>query len=252
MGTTLLAGVGPGNDGPVGLPARDDEGDDGSESNEADNGAEDAGAAGMTGLPAMIDAHGHYAWFPFGPASWSRSPDPYDIEENDSRWLAEPTDGGGVRVLVENLGTDPPNRNAGFDVHLGPIGEVATVTVDARTLHTPNTTGPATLFLGLYLDTDDDGEFFAWESTDGVERFTSLGDDEEGIAFYGASGSVEIDRETSFGLVGARTEATFAALQRGEVDGITGETAAALYVGVVNAGEGVDEVVVDDLTVVRS
>jgi hypothetical protein len=249
VGATVLAGAGSAGDGPAGLLARSDEDD---EDDEEDDGSDGDEATEPGGLPAVIDAHGHYAWFPFGPASWSRSPDPYDIEEDDSRWLAEPTDEGGVRVLVENLGTDPPNRNAGFDVHLGPIGDVAAVTVDARTLRTPTATGPATLFLGLYLDADDDGEFFAWESTDGVERFTGLGDDEEGIAFVGASGSIEMDRGTGFDPVGAGSRATLAALQRGGVDGITGETAAALYVGVVNGGEGVDEVVIDDLTVVRS
>lgn len=252
VGTTLLAGGGAASDVPAGLLAQSDEGDDETEGDEGDDESEDDGATEPGGLPATIDAHGHYAWFPLGPDSWGRSATPYDMQDGESRWLAEPTDEGGVRVLVENLGTEPPNRNAGFDIHLGPLGEIATLTIDARTLQTANTTGPATLFLGLYLDADDDGEFFAWESADGEEQFTGLGDDKEGITFYDASGTVEIDSETSFNLAGADSQPTLTALQQGGVEGITGETAAALYVGVVNGGEGVDEVVIEDLRVVRS
>ncbi len=242
-GTTLLAGGGAASDVPAGLLAQSDEADDESE-------GDDATEPG--GLPAMIDAHGHYAWFPLGPESWGRSATPYDMQDGESRWLAQPTDDGGVRVLVENLGAEPPNRNAGFDIHLRPLGEVASVSINARTLHTADTTGPATLFIGLYLDADDDGEFFVWESADGKEQFTGLGEDREGVAFYGASGTVEINSGTSFNLVGADSQPTLTAMQQGGVDGITGETAAALYVGVVNGGAGVDEVVIDDLTVVRS
>ena len=252
VGTTLLAGGGAASDVPAGLLAQSDEADTESEGDETDDENDSDGATEPGGLPAMIDAHGHYAWFPLGPDSWGRSATPYDMQGEESRWLAQPTDEGGVRVLVESLGTEPPNRNVGFDIHLGPLGEVAALTIDARTLHTANTTGPATLFLGLYLDANDDGEFFAWESAGDVEQFTGLSGDEEGIAFYGASGSVEIDTETSFSLAGAGSQATLSALQQGEVEGITGETAAALYVGVVNGGEGVDEVVIEDLTVVRS
>jgi hypothetical protein len=54
-------------------------------------------------------------------------------------------------------------------VHLGRLGEIETVTVTSRTLQTPNTTGPAVLFVGLYLDKDENGEFFEWEATGDTE-----------------------------------------------------------------------------------
>ncbi|MDT3434771.1 hypothetical protein [Haloarcula sp. 1CSR25-25] len=216
------------------------------------DGQEDESQDEQQDLPSMIESHGHYSWFPLGPESWGRKEEPYDMEEGESRWLAEPTDEGGVRILVSNLGTEPPNRNAGFDVHLGSVGELETITIDARTLQTPNTTGPAVLFLGLFLDIDDNGEFLTWETTDGIERPTGPGNDDEGVAFYGANGAVIVDGDTSFRLINKEIEATLAELQNGSVEGITGETAAGLYVGAVNGGEGTDEIVVDDVRVSRS
>lgn len=206
------------------------------------------------GLVSNIEAHGHYAWFPLGPESWARSSSPVDMQEGDSRWLVQPvSDGSGVRCLGENLATEPPNRNAGFDVHLGRLGAIDEVSITSRTIQTPRTTGPALLFLGLYLDTDDNDEFFEWETANGIESFVGLGGDEEGLATFGASGEVTVDSDTAFALVEAETEATtLGELQTGSVEGISAETAAALYVGVTNGGEGTDEVVVEDVTTRRS
>lgn len=106
--------------------------------------------------------------------------------------------------------------------------------------------------MGLYLDQGDNGEFFEWEAADGVENFTGLGADEEGIATFGANGVVTVDSETTFALVEAGTQATLGELQNGSVEGISGETAAALYLGVINGGEGTDEIVVEDVTTHRS
>lgn len=61
-----------------------------------------------------------------------------------------------------------------------------------------------------------------------------VGDDEEGLASVGASGTTTIDGDTVFGLFAAETETTLTELQDGSVEGISGETAAALYVGVAN------------------
>jgi hypothetical protein len=55
-----------------------------------------------------------------------------------------------------------------------------------------------------------------------------------------------------FGLAEVGTEATLAELQVGSVEGISGETATALYVGVTNGGEETDKVVVEDVHVWRS
>lgn len=203
-------------------------------------------------LASKIESHGHYAWFPLGPDSWGRSSSPYDMRDGDSRWLAQPNSDGGVRCLGRNLGTEPPNRNTGFDVHLGRLGEIEAVTVESRTLQTPRTTGPADLFIGLYLDVDDNGEFFEWEATDDIENFVGLGEDDEGLLTTGASGELTIDGDTAFLIADAETEATLDELKAGNVEGITGETATALYVGLVNGGEGTDEVVIEDVSVQRS
>lgn len=203
-------------------------------------------------LASEIEAHGHYSWFPLGPESWGRSSRPYDLREGDSRWLAEPESDGGVRCLGENLGTEPPNRSTGFDVHLGRLAELEAVTVESRTLQTPRTTGPAVLFLALYFDRDENGDFFVWESDGDAERFVGLGDDDEGVVLSGASGELTIDGDTTFTIAEAETRTTLNELKSGSVEGVTGATNTALYVGVVNGGEGTDEVVVEDVRVRRS
>lgn len=203
-------------------------------------------------LRFSIAENGHYAWFPFGPNSWTRSASPFDIQRRDGRWLAQPTSEGGVRCLVENIGTSPPNRNAGFDLHLGTLADVQSVTVESRTIQTREGS-TATLFVGLYLDTSGDGEFFRWEErTRGIEEWVGVGDDEEGVTLVDADGAFTIDDDTEVTLLAAGTNATFGALRAGDVDGITGETAAALYVGVVGGEGGPEEVVVDRVDVERS
>lgn len=200
-------------------------------------------------LASAVAGHGHYAWFPGGPDSWGRSAAPFDVREAGSRWAAQPTDGGGVRCLVEDL---PADRNAGFDVHLGPVGDVAAVNVVSRTVETQRTAGPATLFVGLYLDADGDGEFFEWESADGArDDWVGLGGDDEGLQASGADGELTIDDDTEFALVDAGRTATLDALKGGEVEGIDGSTAAALYLGVTSTGGGNEEVVVESMAVHR-
>lgn len=206
-----------------------------------------------TGLVAEIESHGHYAWFPKGPQTWGRSAKPYDMQDGESRWMAQPDSEGSVRLLGKNLGTEPPDRSTGFDVHLGRLRTIETVTLTSRTLQTPRTTGPAELAIALYLDKDENGEFFTWEANDdGTETLLGTGNDDEGISLAEASGETTIDGDTVFRLLNAETETTLAELQNRNVEGVTGETVVALYVGVINRGEGTDEIVVDDVTVQRS
>lgn len=206
----------------------------------------------QTGLVVQIENHGHYAWFPKGPETWGRSDTPYDMQDGESRWMGEPQSDGSVRLLAQNLGTEPPNRNTGFDVHLGRLGTIETVTVTSRTLQTPRWR-PAELFYGLYLDKDDSGEFGNWEpNDDGTESFLGADTDDEGLLSSDASGEMTIDGDTVFDLLNAETEATLTELQEGTVEGISGDTLTALYIGVINGGEGTDEVVVEDMHVSRS
>jgi hypothetical protein len=206
----------------------------------------------QAGLASKIESHGHYAWFPFGPDSWGRSSSPYDLQNGDARWMAEPESDGAVRCLVRNLGTEPPNRNAGFDVHLGRLDNIETVTFRSKTVQTRRTTGPAQLFVGLYLDKNGNGEFFEWESGDGADSWVGFGGDDEGLASYAASGEVTIDGDTTFAIADAGTAATVDELTDGAVEGIDADTATAIYVGVVDSGEGTEEVVVEDVSVQQS
>jgi plastocyanin len=203
-------------------------------------------------LRFKIAEEGHYAWFPLGPDSWARSAGPYDIQEGISRWLGQPTDTGGVRLLAENIGTEPPNRNTGFDLRLGSLADIKTITLESRTVQT-RSGSTAELFVGLFLDKNDNGEFFAWgEQVDGVESaLPGIAGDEEGIIFIDTDGESTIDDSTTFELLDAETEITLGELQAGEVEGISGETAAALYVGVVGGNDGIEEVVIEQVDIER-
>jgi hypothetical protein len=200
-------------------------------------------------LVAAIQGHGHYAWFPGAPETWARSSEPTEMSSEDMRWLIQPTTDGGVRSRIEN---SAENRNAGFDIHLGGLGELAEVEIESRTVETQSGTGPATLFIGLYVDVDDNGGFFEWESGDGpTEAFAGLGGDEEGVAFAGANGTYVIDDDTTFALIEAETQATVGELKNGAIEGIDADTDVGLYVGVASTGGGVEEVVVEDVAVTR-
>lgn len=209
-------------------------------------------------LVSSINSSGHYARFPLGPDSWARSKNPLDGDQGDSRWSVMPAAGGSVRCRVTDL---PAFGNAGFDVHVGSLGELREVTIDATTVRTARTGGTALLFVGLYLDADDDGDFFAW--TDGrgnTDVWDGFGADGEGVLFAPADGEITIDGDTAFQLfhVGSGpTPATLDQLQAGEVTGaegdtIDGSTHTAFYVGAASAGEGTEEVVVDSLGVDRA
>lgn len=212
-------------------------------------GATISGTATARGnLVSKINRDGHWAYFPKGPTYWGRQKHPYDYREGESRWLAEPS-GGGVRALVNNIGVeDFPNRNAGFDVHMGPLGDLDTITVESETVRTQDG-GDAKLFVGLYLDKGGDGEFFEWTGGRGNrEAFAGLDGDEEGLSFIDAGGKSIIDNHTTFHLLAGGDSATFGDLKMGTVDGIDEKTQAALYIGVVDkeAG-GTEEAIVKDV-----
>lgn len=205
------------------------------------------------GLAADVASHGHYAYFPLGPDSWGRARRPFDRRSGGARWAAGPAPGGAVRCLVEDV---PEGGNAGFDLHLGPLGNVHEVTVDARTVSTASGSSAA-LFLGLYLDVDGDGDFFAWTDAGGTaEAWEGFGPDGEGAAFPAVDGPIAVDDDTEFGLFHMGADAaTLGELKAGEVAGadgtlVDGSTYAALYLGVVGgATAGREEVVVDGVTV---
>lgn len=232
-------------------------------------------AAADSDLVSKIDSSGHYAYFPLeAPDSWARQEDPFNIYsfvwedapqehpldnlQKACHWMTMPHDDDSVRCLLTNL---PANRNAGFDVHVGRLGDIQEVTIDAETVRTNQSGDAAVLFVGLYLDADDNGDFFAWnDGRENTERWDGFGGDSEGAIFPTADGEIAIDGDTGFQLfhVGGDTDsATLDQLQAGEVDGVDGETIdgdtdAAFYVGVASAGEGTEEVIINSLTVERA
>lgn len=216
--------------------------------------AETGGARGT--VVSQINRDGHWAWFPLAQEHWGRQKHPYDFRLDDSRWMGEPTAGGGVRARVENIGKEgPPNRNTGFDIHMGPIGDLDEITFASRTVRT-QVGSEARLFVGLYLDENKNGEFFHWETVQG-DRERALpgpGGDEEGLLFIDAGGSYTISDSTTFLLlVRGFKPATLGELKAGDIDGIDASTPAALYLGVIDkeAG-GAEEVVIEDVTIRKS
>jgi hypothetical protein len=201
------------------------------------------------GLAARIESYGHYAWFPMGPDTWGRSSTPVDAQADGGRWMVQPTADGAVRTVVEDL---PADRNAGFDLHLGRLGAIDEVTVTSEAVRTTRGTSPTVLLLGLYLDQNDDDDFFEWETDGGADQWVGFGGDDEGVLFSAAGGAVTVGDDTEFFVAGAEQSATLAQLKDGTVDGIDSETAAGLYVGVASNGQGVEEALVQDVSVERS
>lgn len=204
-------------------------------------------------LVSKINRDGHWAYFPKGFPKWGRQKHPYDYREGASRWLAEPAAGGSVRALVNNIGGEgfEPNRNAGFDVHMGPLGDLDTITIESETVRT-QADEEALLFVGLYLDKNGDGSFLNWTGERGnIEAFAGLGDgdgDEEGLYSIVAGGKSTIDNDTTFGLFATGGSKRFGDIKSGSVEGIDKKTQAALYIGVIDkeAG-GAEEAIVKDV-----
>lgn len=203
---------------------------------------------------SKVNRAGHYAYFPLRPKYWGRQKHPYDVREGDSRWRAEPAAGGGIQCLVENVEfPDIPNRNAGFDVHMGPLGDLDEIAIDSETVRT-QAGSEALLFIGLYLDVDANGEFGAWTDRRGnKERFAGLRGDEEGLLAIPAGETFTIDESTSFDLFVRGTSPTFGDLKRGKVGEIDGETHTALYIGIADKDEGgPEEAIVNEVNIQRS
>lgn len=226
-------------------------------------------AADQTRLDATIKDQGHYAWFALGQGHWARQHSPYDMQEGCSRWLAQPTENGGIRCFVKRIdvgGLFP--QSAGFDIHLGRLGDIEEIRIPHQVIQSGKLS--TEFAIGLYLDEDENGEFFIWEDpVDGREAFGgTLGGDEEAFQTMTAGEPVVIDSETNFRMVNrASAEATLGELQIGDIRyysdnnerdtgenrGIDGDTNAALYVGLVDDGydQGI-EVIVQNVIVVEA
>lgn len=194
---------------------------------------------------AQVD---HWTAFPTDDELWSRWADPYDVTDEDRRWLAMPTEDG-VRCLVE--GDDPPG-NAGFYVDIGNLGDIEQIEISVDTLQSDATDGQQIL-LALYLDVDNNGKFFEWETADnGGERFVGFGEDIEGITVKPTEDTITVDLDTEFELfpLPEGEVVTLRDLKNSEIDKINGLNDAALQFSVVGAGPGtVEEILVHEIAI---
>lgn len=178
-----------------------------------------------------------WAWFPSDETRWSRSNEPYNDNTNDGRWMAWPDEFGGIRCLVAD---DDPPGNAGFYVGIGPIGWIDSITISSET-RTTSDASDQSLVVAIYLDADDDGEFFEWEPADDRETFVGFGDDVELLGTVQADTAVTIDDDTPLDLVPPLEEeviVTLGDVKDGAVDEVDDRTAAAVQVSVMGSGDG--------------
>ena len=207
-------------------------------------------ARGHGNLVSRIASDGYYSHFPLDPSTWKRLQQPFDTTTADGeRWKAQPTAGGSIRCLVEDIGGDDP-ANAGFEVPVGPVGDIDSVTIDAETIETQRDGDEALFALALYLDLDGDGEFFVWEDGRGtIQHFDGFGDDGEGIAFAAADGEKTFDETTEFPLIFFLPDNDPGDTWGDIVDEVGEETDAALYVGAVGDGASREEIVVHSMDI---
>ena len=153
-------------------------------------------------LSSRIASRGYYSWWeeniaetlPEMPAAF-RQHNPVDLEgdefkaTDDGRMVSKPTRGGGVSLVVEDRGWGLP----GFEYHIGQIGDVDSITVDAEG------DGDAQLIAGPFIDVAGDGDYFEWGNTDrtrgNTEEFFGFGEDVETFSPLKSDGGT-IDEDT--------------------------------------------------------
>lgn len=214
-------------------------------------------------LVSQISSDGAWVAFPLPVSLNRRSQNPIDLQEEvnkdgetvEGRWVSEPARRGNVRCRVENNGGDPPFPNAGFYVDIGPIGDITSITIDARSVESAG--DAAQLTAGILLDVGGDGDYFEWTPLEGnSERFVGFGNDAEGLVLplsFPSDESFTIDQETGMFPLTSPENETFGDYTTGEGENITTDTEAAIQVSVLGAGAGtVEEAIVEGVTVERS
>lgn len=185
----------------------------------------------------------YYSWFVEGEKGFrSTRPFVYNPQKNDNLWRAQPTSDGGVRCRIENAGSG----TAGFELSIGPLGEINSVTIQSRS------GGDAKVFYALYLDKNDDGEFYKWKKTGDIrQRFTGYGKDKEAVSSFPAGKEITIDDDANLKFTGNKPT-TLEELRQGKFQGIGGSTATALFVGVLGNASDNRELVIEDVDVETS
>jgi hypothetical protein len=177
------------------------------------------------------------------------------MSQESSRWLAQPTDDGGIRILVKDIDTlEGEYLAAGFDLHLGRLGDVTRIEIRSESVRSGRYN--PSLVVGLFLDEDENGEFFVWEEGDGDrDEWVKFGGDEEAVVTteLPPGEPVVVDDETNLAMVNRDSaSATLGELKDGRIEyhdndqsrtwgknrGIDAETRAALFVGLADTGAG--------------
>ena len=174
------------------------------------------------------------------PAAF-RQHNPVDLEgdefkaTDDGRMVSKPTRRGGVSLVVEDRGWGLP----GFEYHIGPIGDVDSITVDAEG------EGDAQLIAGPFIDVAGDGDYFEWGNTDrtrgNTEEFFGFGEDVETFSPLTSDGGT-IDEKTPLVVVWdpnvhgppPETPPTLGDLTAGEVGPVKQKMDAYMWVGLFN------------------
>ena len=220
-------------------------------------------ALGRGNLVSKINSRGYYSWWeeniaetlPDMPAAF-RQNNPVDLEGDQfkaaegGRMVSKPTRGGGISLVVEDRGWGLP----GFEYHIGQIGDVDSITVDAQG------EGEAQLIAGPFIDVAGDGDYFEWGKTDqtrgNTEEFFGFGVDVETFWFLTPDGGT-IDENTPVlviwdpGVHGPPPEdpPTLGDLTAGDVGPVEPEMDAYMWVGLFNP-DGVDgDYVIHDVDV---
>lgn len=180
----------------------------------------------------------YYSWFVEGGTGF-RKTGPFLFKQNENKWMARATEDGGIRCLIENAGSG----TAGFELSVGPLGEIDPLTIRSRS------DGDAKVFYALYLDKDDNGEFYKWKDEgENRQRFTGYGKDKEAVGSAPSGEEITIESNTKLTFTGSKPT-TLGELQQGKFQGIGSSTATALFVGVLSDASDKRELVIEDVDI---
>jgi hypothetical protein len=174
-----------------------------------------------------------YYTYNFG--SFTRSPIPVTMTSG-TNIISEsfnPTDGS-VTLTIQNA---PGYEDDGFYFYVGTLQNFTSLRVAAN--------GSGTYSANLYLDANNDGQFFSWVSN----VYNGPGGDMYASASTSpVNGVLTIDSTTSFNLQnGPGGSYTLPQLVGGAVPGVSGSTGAAIWIG-VSVTSGSQTTTIDTIT----
>lgn len=192
----------------------------------------------------------HWIWFPAADVPGGRSSEPFEVTDDVYRWLAWPTEDGGIRCRVED---DAPPGSAGFMVPAGRIGDLRQISLDVETIHSDS--GAQQIGIAVYIDVDGDGEYLRWTEAEDHETFRDAGDDAQTVGTIQADGRITVGLDVTMDLLTANgpSPVTLDELTHERVDGVSPLMDAAVHISVLGSGTGnAEELVVHGVEIERS